>query len=743
MSPSDHQPDASQARQRELEMQNADLRRALAEQAARMAERAEEMTRAEAEVAAHRDRLLSLADTIPAHIAYVNAETLKYEFVNGLFAAAFGFPRAHVIGRHVREIIGESRYRFAREHIDEAKRGRSISFENSFELPSGKRWFQINYTPVVGASGTVQSITVLSYDITERKRTEEALRGRDAILDAARFAGERFLGVSDWRAAIEDVLTRFGEATQVSRVVVFEVVPAPDGEVLLNWRHEWAAAGIERRDGAKDLQNMPLRAMGFARWIDELSDGRAIYGLVGDLPAAEQQGLAVQGIQSVAAVPIFVGGRWWGFIGFDHCATASAWGEEQIDALRLAARILGETIQRQQSEMARMQLEVQFQQAQKLESVGRLAGGVAHDFNNMLAVILGRTELALAELESSHPLRSGLLAIEKAAKHSADLTAQLLAFASRQTTAPRVVNLNDAIAATLKMLHRLIGEDIALVWVPDARLWAVQIDPTQVDQMLANLCVNARDAIAGVGTLTIQTCNTAVDIPAAGRPRGGAPGEYVVITVSDTGSGMSQNVLERIFEPFFTTKELGRGTGLGLATVYGIVKQNGGFVTVSSELGHGTTFRIHLPRFVGEIVEALPPAEAAAPTARGETILVVEDEPAILELTTEVLERQGYTVLPAGTPEEALRLVREHAGAIDLLLTDVVMPSMNGQDLVTRVVAVRPLVKSLFMSGYTADIFAERGIPEAGVQFIQKPFNRHGLAAKVRQVLDTPSDTPS
>jgi len=386
--------------------------------------------------------------------------------------------------------------------------------------------------------------------------------------------------------------------------------------------------------------------------------------------------------------------------------------------------------ERKRAEQEKFQLETQLQQAQKLESVGRLAGGVAHDFNNMLAVILGHSELAFDRLDASHPAHRHLLQIEKAAGHSAELTNQLLAFARRQTIAPKVLDLNERVTAILKMLQRLIGEDITLHWHQDTGLWPVKIDPTQVDQLLTNLCLNARDAITGVGELTIQTRNTTLAAAEA------APGDYVVLAVSDTGVGMPPETLAHIFEPFFTTKEQGRGTGLGLATVHGIAGQNGGFVTAASELGVGTTVTIYLPRHVGVTVEALAPAAQDAPHAGGETVLVVEDEPGILELATEMLEGQGYTVLDAGTPEEALRLSREHAGEIHLLLTDVVMPAMNGRDLVTQVVALRPGVKSLFMSGYTADVIAGRGVLDADVHFIQKPFTRQALAVKVRQVLD-------
>jgi CheY-like chemotaxis protein len=299
-----------------------------------------------------------------------------------------------------------------------------------------------------------------------------------------------------------------------------------------------------------------------------------------------------------------------------------------------------------------------------------------------------------------------------------------------------VLDLNETIAGMLKMLERLIGEDIRLRWQPAADLWPVRIDPSQIDQILANLCVNARDAIAGVGTLTVETENTAFDEEACVAHPGFLPGDYVRIAVSDDGCGMEAGTLAHIFEPFFTTKVLGKGTGLGLATIYGIVKQNSGFINVYSEPDHGTTFTIYLPRHADKAGQT-PSLPQAGPVVRGhETILLVEDEPAILRLATIMLTRQGYTVLAAPTPGEAIHLAREHSGNIDLLMTDVVMPEMNGRDLAKNLLSLYPNLKRLFMSGYTADVIAHHSVLEEGVHFIQKPFKQEELVAKIRGVLD-------
>jgi two-component system sensor histidine kinase EvgS len=382
-------------------------------------------------------------------------------------------------------------------------------------------------------------------------------------------------------------------------------------------------------------------------------------------------------------------------------------------------------------------LEEQYRQAQKMESVGRLAGGVAHDYNNMLSVILGYTEMALEKVDPSGPLHADLTEILKAAERSTEITRQLLAFARKQTISPKVLDVNKVMESMLKMLKRLIGEDIDLVWRPESLLWPVKIDPSQLEQILANLCVNARDAIRGVGRIVIETHMVTFDEAYCGEHPDFAPGEFVLLSVSDDGSGIDKATLDSIFEPFFTTKALHQGTGLGLATVYGIVKQNNGFIQVSSELGKGTTFRIYLPRHVGAAGRIKAEETVTEiPICRGETVLLVEDEAAIRRMGRMMLERLGYKVLTAGTPDEALRLAGELPAEIHLLITDVVMPGMTGRDLADRLHALNPNIKVLFMSGYPANVIAHRGVLDEGVHLIQKPFPMKDLGIKVREILD-------
>ncbi len=381
-------------------------------------------------------------------------------------------------------------------------------------------------------------------------------------------------------------------------------------------------------------------------------------------------------------------------------------------------------------------METQLRQAQKMESVGRLAGGVAHDYNNMLGVILGYADLAMEKVAPSEALHEDLKAISNAANRSAAITRQLLAFARKQIIEPKVLDINRCVENTLKMLRRLIGEDIDIAWVPGLDLWPLKIDPSQLEQILANLCVNARDAISGVGKVTIETQNVILDQDYCENHVGFSQGEFVLLAVSDDGCGMDKETMDQIFEPFFTTKEMGRGTGLGLATVFGIVKQNKGFINVYSEVDKGTTFKIYLPRHFGEIEPAARRTSTAVPEGHGEMVLLVEDDSSIRAMSRMMLERLGYRALPAETPTTALRLAAQHQSEIVLLITDVVMPEMNGRDLANQIQSFCPGIKTLFMSGYTANVIAHRGVLDDGVQFIQKPFSKTKLAEAIKKALD-------
>ena len=390
--------------------------------------------------------------------------------------------------------------------------------------------------------------------------------------------------------------------------------------------------------------------------------------------------------------------------------------------------------ERKRSETQNKELEKKLQQAQKMESVGRLAGGVAHDFNNMLTIIIGNAQLALMKTDTQNPLRQRLEEILNASERSAEITKQLLAFSRQQIVEPKVLDLNETIYGLLKMLRRLIGEDIELRWNPGSDLHRVKMDPSQLDQIMANLCVNARDAISGVGTISIATQNFTLDETGWDDQMEIPSGEYVMLLVNDSGSGIPKDVIGHIFEPFYTTKEVGKGTGLGLSTVFGIVKQNGGQIKVYSEPEHGTVFRIYFPAIV-DFVEGDAEAEQVVVGGK-ETILVVEDEPAIIRIVTAMLSKLGYHVLTTNSPSEAIQLAKKNQGMIDLLLTDIIMPKINGLELSKLLLQYNPDMKRLFMSGYSADLMPGRGNVGNELHFIQKPFNLDSLSAKVRKTLD-------
>ena len=410
--------------------------------------------------------------------------------------------------------------------------------------------------------------------------------------------------------------------------------------------------------------------------------------------------------------------------------------EETITPVRDPNGRITEFIAFGQDTSGRRDLEARLRQAQKMEAVGRLAGGVAHDFNNLLTVITGYSERLLNGLGEGDPLRRGAEAIKRSADRAAALTQQLLAFSRRQILAPRVLDLNAVVTNMHKLLQRLIGEDIELVLRPGEGLGRVKADPNQVEQVLMNLAVNSRDAMEKGGTLTIETSNVEFNASYAARHVGLQPGNYVMLAVTDTGCGMSAETQAHLFEPFFTTKEQGKGTGLGLSTIYGIVKQSGGYVAVESELGRGSTFRVYLPRIEEALDAALSPQESTAPRHGSETILLVEDEEAVRNLLRDILRRFGYTVLEASNGPEAIEICHSHLGPIHLVITDMVMPQMSGWEVAEAVGMLRPKARIIYMSGYIEHVVVEERVLEAGVAFLGKPFTPETLGRKVREVLD-------
>jgi len=571
-----------------------------------------------------------------------------------------------------------------------SRNGSLLDYEVLLKKKDGtKTYASVTATLLTDADGKRYGVAGTLRDITERKQSEEALRERERTWTTLignlpgfvyRCANDRYWTMDYISAGCRDITGYAPEDFLQNRKLAYNDIIHPDYREPLWQKWQELLAKCEIFEDEYRI----ITASGEHRWVWER--GQGIYSEDGRLLYLE------------------------GFI--------------------------TDITKRRQTEEEKAKLEAQLRQAQKMESVGRLAGGVAHDFNNMLGVIIGHAEMALMKMDPAQTLYADLMEIRKAAERSADLTRQLLAFARKQTIAPKVLDINEIVAGMLKMLKRLIGEDIDLHWQPNVDLWQVKIDPSQIDQIMVNLCINARDAISGVGKMTIQTENRDIDEAFCATHEGFISGEYVCVIVSDNGSGMDRETLSHLFEPFFTTKGIGKGTGLGLATVYGVVKQNNGFINAYSEPGQGTAFTIYLPRHVGRVRQERSEI-VARPEKRGqETIIVAEDEPAILELTTTMLKMQGYTVLAASTPGEAIRFAREHQGEIHLLITDVVMPEMNGRDLAKNLLSLYPDIKRLFMSGYTANVIAHHGVLDQGVYFIQKPFTMQAMVAKVREVLD-------
>jgi PAS domain S-box-containing protein len=561
--------------------------------------------------------------------------------------------------------------------------GRATHFYTDYacDSPGRRRWFSMHVTPL----GTAAGGAVISHvDETERRATEVALlESEQRFQDITRAS-------SDWFWEMD----REGRFTYVSESVSTVLGQTP--EVMIG-RSVLEGFPPEDRPGME------------VRYATLFKEGRAFR----NLPCVLQRQDGARRHVLTTGTPILdAKGALTGFRGLDRDVTELRQAEEEHH-----------------------RLENELIQAQKLESIGRLAGGVAHDFNNMLGVIMGQAEVAMM-MPDSKAFDPFLTEIRKAAQRSGELTRQLLAFARKQTITPKVLDLNETIQGMLKMLGRLIGEDITLAWMRREGLWRIRMDPSQIDQILANLAVNARDAISGVGRVTIELENRTVAKDFLREHPAAVEGDFLVLTMRDSGCGMDPETLNKIFEPFFTTKGSGKGTGLGLATVFGIVKQNDGFILVHSAVGEGTEFRIFLPRFTGEGAEA-PDAQAPppVPAGHGETILLVEDDPAVLAATRILLVQLGYAVVPARGPQEALVYAESYQGAFQLLLTDVVMPDMNGRELSERITALRPGLPVLFMSGYTADILDPHGVLDQGVNFIQKPASLVELAKGVDLVL--------
>jgi two-component system, cell cycle sensor histidine kinase and response regulator CckA len=611
----------------------------------------------------------------------------RYLYGNARAAANLGLTPEQFTGKTVDEIfppeVADAFRAGVRKVIDS---GETLKSEDRIVVDGVEFWSSTVLQPLRDADGRVTLVQGIVRDITSRKHAEVALRESEERLRQVIRASN--IGIYDVDFVARTIywspeqrgIWGWGPAEPIAFDEHLDYIHPDDRDGVA----AAVARAHEAPDGVFEMEHRIVRRDGQERWL--IVRGQAFSSGEGD------------GRHLARAI----------------CATRDITGEKLAEAERAG-------------------LQERLVQAQRLESIGRLAGGIAHDFNNILNVIIGCAEMAASEPDPS--VVSGYLdEILKAATRSADLTKQLLGFARRQTVMPRVVDLNDFVSASLKMLRRLIGEHVTLTWHPGVDVWPVRIDPGQVDQILVNLTTNARDAIGDAGGVVIHTENIPLTSSAL-YPLLPA-GEYVRLAVVDNGKGMDAETQRHLFEPFYTTKPLGRGTGLGMASVDGIVRQNGGTISVVSDVGHGTTVNVFLPR-AHAFVKAAPTVEAAAPRGGTETVLVVEDEPALLRLTTRALETLGYRVLSASNPNAAIELATSHTGPLHLLLTDVVLPGMNGRNLAERIAAAVPDLKCLFVSGYPDGAMGQGGVLDAQVHFLQKPYSPRELAHKVRQVLET------
>jgi PAS domain S-box-containing protein len=605
----------------------------------------------------------------------------------------FGYPAAEMIGQHVGRLWPEDRRAEQERVIVRIGRGERVERYRARRLRRDGTAIEVSMTPspLIDEDGAVVGIVSVCRDVSERERAESKFLG---LLEAA---PDAVVGVNeDGLIVLSNAATEraFGYAREelVGRSIELLVPEAPLGDHLKR-REEYLA---DPRQRSMDPDSH-LRA--------RRKDGS-------EFPAD----ISLSSVETEDGVLVAVSMR------------------DVTERLEVQAER-----ERLKSQAERQQLEGRMQQTQRMESLGQLAGGIAHDFNNLLAVIVNYAAFVSEEIETAatadpdrwHTVARDMQQIQRATERGIALTHQLLAFGRREVVRPRVLSLNAVVSDVEELLVRSIGEHVQLVTTLTPGLWPVKADPGQIEQILVNLAVNARDAMVGGGTLKLATDNLVVGVGS-----GLAAGRYVRIRVEDTGMGMPRAVIARAFEPFFTTKPKGEGTGLGLATVYGIVKQSGGDVQISSEPGVGTTFTVLLPVTDDAPAELEAPVARAAPSGGGETVLVVEDEPAIREVARRILRRSGYEVLMTESPLDALEVARVHDGRIHLLMTDVVMPRMLGKDVAERVRALRPDVKVLFMSGYARPVLASSGTLEPGVTLLEKPFSESVLLETVRQVLD-------
>ena len=736
-------------------------------------------------------RLRGVTDTARVGLVVVDQER-RYRFANRTYAEILGLSASNIVGRLVSEALAPVYTGQIRPRLERAFRGERVHYELMLPPSSAvgdERYYDVTYEP--GPSREGSTVVVVVVDITERKQAEQQIRLQATALQAAANA----IAITDHQGTITWVNPAFTALTGYT----LEEVKGRNPRILKSGEHDaafyqalwdailsgqvWHGEMVNRRkNGQLYFEEQTITPVmnetgAITNFIAIKQDATERKQAEVALRESEERyrGLINSAFDGVVVhrdeIILGVNRAYAEMFGYDveellglnileltppekreFVTSELAHDQSLYEALGLkkdgaiinievsATKCVYEGKQARLAAVRditeRKQLEEQLRQAQKLEAIGQLAGGIAHDFNNLLTAINGYSDLSLRRLQMEDPLRRNLEEIKKAGERAASLTRQLLAFSRKQVLQPKVLDLNAIVSDLEKMLRRLIGEDVELRTVLETELGKVKADPGQIVQVVMNLAVNSRDAMPRGGKLTIETKNVSLDEEYARQHISVAPGSYVMLAVTDTGTGMNEETRKRIFEPFFTTKELGKGTGLGLSTVYGIVKQSGGNIWVYSEVGHGTTFKVYLPRVGGEAREYKRSAEVEESVEGAETILLAEDEEVVRKLTVQVLEMYGYEVLEASNGGSALLLCERHQGPIHLLVTDVIMPEMSGRELADRLAQLRPEMRVLYMSGYTDNAIVHQGVLDEGANFIEKPFSPDALARKVREVLD-------
>ncbi|HHQ49586.1 MAG TPA: PAS domain S-box protein [Acidobacteria bacterium] len=684
-----------------------------------------ELKEAERQVRERERHYRAIFDHSPAGIFHFDG-SLTLTDCNERLAAILGSSRERLVGLDMKQL----RDRSIIPILERTMAGQEGSFEGWYEPTTGDRgrvWLVGRLAPIFDEEGRPVGGVAIVEDQTATRLAEEELRRRDSIIEALSSVGQRFLSCEDPEEAVARALAKLGRSAQVDRIGIYQVIEPEPGRIELLPIRAWSEEGFEHAGPPCPERVGPEFV---ARWVGHLREGRVLTRPVGELASGEEEELRARcGLQSLALIPVPVADRWWGFMVFEDHRRVRQWFETEIEALRLAAATLGAAIHHRETEQ-------RLRTVEKMEAIGQLTSGIAHDFNNLLMAIQGAVEQLHQRIEdvSDHAFRENLEIIEAASRRAASMTRHLLAFSRRQVMEPRPLDLNELLRHVLPTARRILPENIEIRLDLAESVGSIKADPGQVEQILMNLLVNSRDAMPAGGTITIATSDVIVDGELIGEHPWATAGAHVRLTVSDTGRGMDSETLAHVFEPFFTTKGPGEGTGLGLSTVYGIVKQHGGMVHLSSEPGRGTTAEIYFPR-----VEAspVPIAPAARQPAEGgsETILLVEDDPGVRRVVRNLLSALGYRIVTAEDGRRALELLEERDGTVDLVVSDVVMPRMGGQELATAAVERWPDLRFLFMTGYSGDAVHDGFVKKEGVSFLTKPFSRDDLARAVRSVL--------